>query len=402
MAAPIPVSIHWQLSSYSGWGTVGINLFLEWANDDELVPLTSVPHHNMIVVDGLRRQRLEPHLVQSEHLQSSIPRGGDGLVDINIPVLEATGNSWHCEPHPGRLRGRPSISLLVFENTRFSPSAIESARPYPLIVTASRWNEELLRAAGVEHVRTVWQGVDRTLFHPAPRSGWYRDRFVIFSGGKVELRKGQDLVLRTFRVFAKRHPESLLVTAWQSPWPQFARDFGARHSVEPAPFTSSGQVDVKGWAVANGIREDQVIDIGHVANPLMPAVLREMDVALFPNRAEGGTNLVAMEAMACGIPCVLSRNTGHRDIMTSPDAAEPNCYPLEHQRSVDDESRGTDGWGESDVDEAVEMLEAVWRDRETAAARGARGAESMTALSWRSQASALKQAIMPVLRAGTI
>lgn len=38
--------------------------------------------------------------------------------------------------------------------------------------------------------------------------------------------------------------------------------------------------------------------------------LAEADVALFPNRGEGGTNLMAMQAMASGVPTVLSANSG--------------------------------------------------------------------------------------------
>src|SRR3546814_10727981 len=81
--------------------------------------------------------------------------------------------------------------------------------------------------------------------------------------------------------------------------------------------------------------------------------MREADVALFPNRAEGVTNLVAMEAMACGVPTILSANTGHLDIV-----AEGACIPLRRQRPVvvDDRYLGTGGWGESDVEEMVEAL----------------------------------------------
>src|SRR3546814_16138379 len=81
-----------------------------------------------------------------------------------------------------------------------------------------------------------------------------------------------------------------------------------------------------------------------------------------------------MEAMACGVPTILSANTGHLDIV-----AEGACIPLRRQRPVvvDDRYLGTGGWGESDVEEMVEALETVWRDRERARAIGAAGAEFM-------------------------
>jgi hypothetical protein len=43
--------------------------------------------------------------------------------------------------------------------------------------------------------------------------------------------------------------------------------------------------------------------------------LRDVHVAVFPNRAESGTNLFATQALAVGVPTVLSNNTGHGDLL---------------------------------------------------------------------------------------
>jgi glycosyltransferase involved in cell wall biosynthesis len=117
-----------------------------------------------------------------------------------------------------------------------------------------------------------------------------------------------------------------------------------------------------------------------------PQILREADVALFPNRAEGGTNLVAMESLACGIPTILSANTGHLDLI-----ATDNCYPLRTQRLVagNAEYHGTAGWGESDIDEIVAMLEAVYGDRHTAQQRGQAAAHRMQDWTWEKQVQRL-------------
>ncbi len=88
----------------------------------------------------------------------------------------------------------------------------------------------------------------------------------------------------------------------------------------------------------------------------MPPILREMDVALFPHRAEGGTNLVAMECMATGVPAILYRNTGHLDLIR-----DENCYSLDDQRQAPNSWTSIGDvpcWGESQVDEVVERLEA--------------------------------------------
>jgi glycosyltransferase involved in cell wall biosynthesis len=245
-----------------------------------------------------------------------------------------------------------------------------------------------LRAAGIDHVATVIQGIDPALFHPAPRSGALDGRFAVFSGGKLEIRKGQDLVLLAFRAFAERHPEAVLVTAWHSPWPAVAGTLNRNPNLEPLGLAGDGKVDAAGWARANGLRDDQFIDVGSIPNHLMARVLREMDVALFPNRCEGGTNLVAMECIACGIPTIVSDNTGHRDLV-----ALGAPYPLTRQGRVALDGIGTEGWGESDVEEIVEALERVWADRSAARRRGLFGSSMMEDWTWSRQIGRLRDAL---------
>jgi len=136
--------------------------------------------------------------------------------------------------------------------------------------------------------------------------------------------------------------------------------------------------------VANGLDAGQIIDIGTLPNHAMGRVLQEMDVALFPNRCEGGTNLVAMECMACSLPTIVSANTGHLDLVANRCALCPetrqNPLPVATETAI-----GTDGWGESDVEEIVETLEQIWSDRESARMRGLAGVESLHRWSWRNQ-----------------
>jgi len=115
-------------------------------------------------------------------------------------------------------------------------------------------------------------------------------------------------------------------------------------------------------------------------------------VAVFPNRCEGGTNLVAMECMACGLPVILSRNTGHLDLIDG-----DNCFALESQMPLDGYGAAlgdVPGWGESSVVELVDALELVFADREGARRRGQRAANSMTHLTWKQTAQRLKGLIL--------
>jgi len=75
---------------------------------------------------------------------------------------------------------------------------------------------------------------------------------------------------------------------------------------------------------------NQVLCLDTAPNRLMPDVFREVDLAVFPNRCEAGTNLVAMEALAFGLPCLISQNTGHLDIIQN-----NNAIPLTVQKPIE-------------------------------------------------------------------
>jgi len=131
------------------------------------------------------------------------------------------------------------------------------------------------------------------------------------------------------------------------------------------------------------------------AQPINRIVLADVNVALFPNRAEGGTNLIAMECLASGIPTILSANTDHLDLI-----ARTGTFAAWRQRSVVAAASGlrsTADWGESDVEEFVELLEQVYRQRESALSLAAGAAQAMRELSWERQLGELYKTVSPLL-----
>ena len=73
--------------------------------------------------------------------------------------------------------------------------------------------------------------------------------------------------------------------------------------------------------------------------------------------ARAGTNLVAMEAMASGVPSILSYNTGHLDLIK-----QDNCLRLWQMSPSQPFAHysGVSGWMEPEVDEMAEALEKVY------------------------------------------
>src|SRR5690606_7457444 len=121
------------------------------------------------------------------------------------------------------------------------------AARFSLMVTGSTWNAEILKRHGLTNVRNCFQGVDLDIFTPGARTGRFAGRFAVFSGGKLEYRKAQVLVVAAFKKFHARHPDALLVTAWHNPWPQAARSLGMSPHVAGPPPVREGRLDVAGW-----------------------------------------------------------------------------------------------------------------------------------------------------------
>lgn len=384
------IGIDWQVGLPSGWGTYGRNL-CEQLLIKGYTPVPALLDRGMHV-DPVRERFYRP-LFKENKLVEKMCRFHGGM-DVPFPVLHALDNQLDYSAGEPLLSGEPGIGVVFFELSVLGEAFVARAKErFPLIITGSSWNTDVLKEHGYESVAYCPQGIDTTLFHPAPAAGLFKDRFMIFSGGKLEYRKGQDIVVAAFKEFHKRHPEAMLVTAWQNRWPESMKMLGLSDHVTGVPEVGENRVlKVTEWLVENGVPSSAVLDLGECRNADMPSLLREMDVALFPNRSEGGTNLVAMEAMACGVPVILSDNTGHKDLI-----APDQCYVLSEQPSIGvrENIPGLRDWGESSVDEILAQLEAAYANREKARAIGLKGADFMAGWNWSAQVDRLLGAIAP-------
>lgn len=382
------IGISWQLTDLHGWGVFGVNLADQLILNGPVPPLLlSEPFFHSIHPDV--KMRLDPFLKEQGELMAQIEAVGQQATLNEVLVLHSLGNSFIHSPISEKVRGHANIGFVFFENLQMDIYAMDRARNYDKIIAGSSWNRDAIRDMGFENTDFVSQGVDLERFQPRSKGGTFSDKFVVFSGGKLELRKGQDIVLAAFKIFHERHPDSLLVSNWHNPWTDTTKNMRLSPHLDTDPnVDANGVIDFKGWSASAGLEPDSHVDVGAVPNVHMPAILCEADVALFPNRCEGGTNLVAMETMASGIPCILSSNTGHLDIIE-----DDNCYALRDQRKSPSAIDPTSFWGESNVEEIVENLEKAYQDREDAKARADRGVQTMRKLSWKNQTALLVESV---------
>jgi hypothetical protein len=203
------VAFQWDVSSYSGWGVYGLNLLLNWSRRSDLAVVCSRPINSKhLDVDPLELLALKPVLQRSQLLCDELAAHAKKTIQVPFATLHGLRSDFSPAraAHGVQLFGSPSIGIVFTESAAVSHESRERVKLYPLIVTGSRWNLDVLKSAGIDQAALVLQGIDPTHFHPAPRAGLFSGRFTIFTGGKLERRKGQDLVVRAFRIFAERQP----------------------------------------------------------------------------------------------------------------------------------------------------------------------------------------------------
>lgn len=393
MTNPISCILNWQPSSVHGWGVYGINLALNWLREGRLFPIFSQAFQmELIRLDPIRQAKFHTlHQATTELERQLLQQPVGQSLNLDLPVVHALANGLKTNSsfNQQMLISSCLTGVVFFEDTNLTLDAFQRANLYRLIITGSTWNQRVLEANGCQNVTTIMQGVDHTIFHAENRASPTPERFLVFSGGKLEFRKGQDLVVKAFSRFVEIYPDAVLVTAWHSPWQNLAQELDHSGITTPIVYDQNGRVNVSDWLIQNGIPSQNFMDLGLIPNNQIANTIRQMDLALFPNRAEGGTNLVAMECMACGIPVILSGNTGHLDLVQ-----DGNCLILKDQKPVSHFKVGTDGWGESQVDEIMDHLIFAYNNRDYIAHIGAQGADFMKQYSWEKQSAKLGDLIL--------
>jgi len=277
-----------------------------------------------------------------------------------------------------------------------SSKHLYTAKGYDLIVAGSSFCEEQLNNAGIDNTKTIIQGITPHIFNSAFNSkSLFKDRFVIFSGGKFEFRKGQDIVLKAFKIFSDKHPDALLVNSWVNLWEFSLNTMAASTLIDFAFDVNDYNSSMNNLYKINGVDPKKVITLStktpcHLAN-----IFKNTDIGLFPNRCEGGTNLMLMEYMACGKPVIATAKTGHADIIENGNAFALKCYGQVKNRKGD--LSNYSGWVEPDVEEIVACLDAAYDDRELCRQKGKASGSHLSGLTWQKAAEKFYQTAKDVM-----
>ena len=368
----IPVGLNF------GWGVCGKYLTLEMCKLADVFFITE--KFNLKNIGDLNHYSSLKKLVPSEHMLNGL-KENDGFYHFDKPVIQAIQSN-NLLPYFIKARSPRMIGYTFFEYNIIRENIGMAKDYYNIIATGSSWCEKILKSQGLKNTKTIVQGVDPDLFNSNKSDKeLYKDRFVIFSGGKLELRKGQDLVIRAFKALQDKYDDVLLVNSWYNHWNESLTTMSFSPYIHFEMPRGDYFTAVNHLLMKNGIDPEKVITIPPKPYSEMPDVYRDTDLGLFPNRCEGGTNLVLMEYMACGKPVIASFSSGHKDILTG-----ENSLPLKTLKEFNIKGRDRNliaQWDDPDLDELISKLEWAYLNRDQLQNIGRKAAESMSYFTWK-------------------
>ena len=155
-------------------------------------------------------------------------------------------------------------------------------------------------------VRLLYPGVDTAWFVPAPRDaavrarlGW-SERKVLLTVGRLQKRKGHDVMVRALATVRRRHPDALY---------SIVGDGDERSHLERLV----DELDLSG----------HVQFLGEVDEETLLTCYQQCNLFVLPNREiEGdieGFGMVLLEAQACGKPVIAGQSGGTMEAMKAPD-----------------------------------------------------------------------------------
>ena len=291
---------------------------------------------------------------------------------VNIDFVSLYESAW----------GQENFGYTFFEN-ELSLHSIENARKYDKVLAGSSWCRDRMLEKGINNCGLLIQGIDPEKFYPITEEKSH-DNFVVFSGGKFELRKGQDLVLKAIKILQEKYSDIILVNAWQNLWPETMDSMGTSPYINYEYKEGSWLEVMNHIYQINGLDPNRTVTLDLIPNNELREIYKQTDIGVFPNRCEGGTNLVLMEYMACGKPVVVANTSGHRDIVSENNSLLLN--DLTDINIVNANKELTSRWQDPSLDEIISTIEFAYHHRAEIQKIGVKAGQDLKAFTWEKSA----------------
>jgi spore coat protein SA len=159
--------------------------------------------------------------------------------------------------------------------------------------------EVLYNGVAIDDFRPPWTDREETR-EVRGRHGLLGKKVVLYSG-KLRESKGVGVLARAMGEVFRREPEAVWVLAGGT-------GFGYRRENKKTDFSEGLRKELAPWL-------DRVRFLGFIRPPEMPPVYLLGDVFVAPSQLEEGLGLVFLEASACGLPIISTRQGGIPEVV---------------------------------------------------------------------------------------
>lgn len=207
---------------------------------------------------------------------------------MNRPLNQAGAMIWHDQPRDQWLDSpfKKNIAIVPFETTRIPRSWVHKLNNFDALFVPCEQNIQMMRDSGVKvPIELIHWGVDSTKYYPVERP---EDGIFTFGHmGALSIRKGTDLLVQAFLEAFPTEKDVRLICKSSQPTYRF------------------------------GVQDRRVVvHLDHWTHEeMLNQFFKQVDCFVFPTRGEG-FGLTPLEAMATGIPAIVTGWSGPMEYMT--------------------------------------------------------------------------------------
>lgn len=309
-----------DIDEVSGWGNVSKNLIKYSWNNFRIGLIGKLNNVTEMSVLAAQRKEITP--------------------DMGVVIHEQPKEEWKTCPFERR------IAIVPFETTVIPATWISRINACKALLVPCQQNVDAFKASGVTvPIEIIHWGVDPSKFYQLERTEGRP--FTFGTMGALSTRKGTDVLVKAFQIaFPNEQDVRLICKTSFFQYPFGTHDKRVRVDMTP--------VD----------HED-----------LLNSFFKQVDCFVFPTRGEG-FGLTPLEAMATGIPAIVTDWSGPVEYMTD-EVGWKLKYTMapakEFTNIVYKEECGD--WAEPSIDHLVELMRYAYEHRDEVKAKGKAAAE---------------------------